>query len=49
VLAHWRALEAEPRPGTPLPDGNVAGAPLPARNRRRRRRRRRSPSAVRGE
>ena len=29
VLAHWRALEAEPRPGTPLPDGNAAGIPLP--------------------
>jgi poly(A) polymerase len=49
VLAHWRALEAEPRPGTALPDGNVAGTPLPTHNRRRRRRRRRSPSAVRGE
>ena len=50
VLAHWRALEAEPRAGTPLPDGNLAGIPLPAHNRRRRRRRRRrSPSAVPGE
>ena len=47
VLAHWRALQAEPMPGTPLPDGNVVGAPLPPSSRRRRRRRgRRSPSAA---
>ena len=29
VLAHWRALQAEPMPGTPLPDGNVAGPRRP--------------------
>ena len=47
VLAHWRGLQAEPAPGTPLPDGNVPGAaPLPLQRRRRRRRRRRSPSAA---
>jgi poly(A) polymerase len=47
VLAHWRALQAEPGPGAPLPDGNVIGAsPLPHQRRRRRRRRRRSPSAA---
>jgi len=46
VLAHWRALQAEPMPGTPLPEGNV-GSPLPPlHRRRRRRRRRRSPSAA---
>jgi poly(A) polymerase len=46
VLAHWRALQAEPMPGTPVPDGNVMGAaPAPFDRRRRRRRRRRSPSA----
>ena len=50
VLAHWRALQSEPMPGTPLPDGNLPPAALPSANRRRRRRRRRrSPSAVRGE
>jgi len=50
VLAHWRALEAEPRAGTALPDGNTAGVALPSTNRRRRRRRRRrSPSTVPGE
>jgi poly(A) polymerase len=50
VLAHWRALEAEPRAGTPLPDGSTAGVPVPSQNRRRRRRRRRrSPSAAPGE
>lgn len=47
VLAHWRALQAEPLPGMPLPDGNVAGGPMPSlQRRRRRRRRRRSPSAA---
>src|SRR5436190_173608 len=47
VLAHWRGLQAEPGPGTPLPDGNIPGAaPLPQQRRRRRRRRRRSPSAA---
>jgi poly(A) polymerase len=50
VLAHWRALEDEPRAGTPLPDGSAAAMPVPSHNRRRRRRRRRrSPSAVPGE
>ena len=47
VLAHWRALQAEPMPGTPLPDGNSTGGPPPSLlRRRRRRRRRRSPSAA---
>ena len=47
VLAHWRALQAEPMPGTPLPEGNVVAGPLPPSSRRRRRRRgRRSPSAA---
>jgi poly(A) polymerase len=47
ILAHWRAQQAEPLPGTTLPDGNPAGLPLPSSNRRRRRRRRRrSPSAA---
>jgi poly(A) polymerase len=47
VLAHWRALQAEPMPGTPLPEGNLLGSPLPPlHRRRRRRRRRRSPSAA---
>jgi poly(A) polymerase len=46
VLAHWRALQAEPMPGTPLPEGNSLGGPPPSlQRRRRRRRRRRSPSA----
>ena len=50
VLAHWRGLQAEPMPGTPLPDGNTLGSPLPAlQRRRRRRRRRRSPSAAPGK
>ena len=47
VLAHWRGLQAEPMPGTPVPDGNsVGGPPPPIQRRRRRRRRRRSPSAA---
>jgi poly(A) polymerase len=50
VVQHWRALQAEPQAGAPdvvLPDGNLAGPPLPlAHRRRRRRRRRRSPSAA---
>jgi poly(A) polymerase len=47
VLAHWRALQAEPMPGTPLPDGNsLGGPPQSLQRRRRRRRRRRSPSAA---
>jgi poly(A) polymerase len=47
VLAHWRALQAEPMPGTPLPEGNSPGGPMPPlQRRRRRRRRRRSPSAA---
>ena len=47
ALAHWRALQTEPVPGTPLPDGNTAGGPPPPlQRRRRRRRRRRSPSAA---
>jgi poly(A) polymerase len=47
ILAHWRALQAEPMPGTPLADGNVTAGPLPFPNRRRRRRRRRrAPSAA---
>jgi poly(A) polymerase len=45
ILTHWRALQAEPMPGTPLPEGNIVGLPLPSSSRRRRRRRRRrSPS-----
>ena len=47
VLAHWRALQAEPMPGMPVPDSNVIGVvPPPFDRRRRRRRRRRSPSAA---
>lgn len=47
VLAHWRGLQAEPMPGTPLPDDNGPGGPMPSlQRRRRRRRRRRSPSAA---
>ncbi len=48
ILAHWRALQAEPMPGAPLPEGSVLAAPfLPPSNRRRRRRRRRgAPSAA---
>jgi poly(A) polymerase len=47
ILAHWHALQAEPMPGTPPPDGNITGVPPPPFNRRRRRRRRRrSPSAA---
>jgi poly(A) polymerase len=47
ILAHWRGLQAEPMPGTPMADGNLAAAPFPSSNRRRRRRRRRrSPSAA---
>jgi len=44
VVEHWRALQAEPLPGAPAPDGNMMPIPLPMR-RRRRRRRRRPPSA----
>jgi poly(A) polymerase len=40
VLAHWRALQAEPMPGMPLPEGTVPDSSLPHRRRRRRRRRR---------
>jgi poly(A) polymerase len=47
VLEHWRALQAEPMPGTPLPDGHTPGnTGPPHQRRRRRRRRRRSPSAA---
>jgi poly(A) polymerase len=47
VVAHWRALQAEPAPH-PLAAGNVAAdAPYP-RRRRRRRRRRGAPSATGG-
>jgi poly(A) polymerase len=47
ILAHWRALQAEPMPGTSPADGNVSAGPLPFPNRRRRRRRRRrAPSAA---
>ena len=49
VLEHWRALQAEPGPGTPVPDGNAIAPAAPALRRRRRRRRRRSPSATRRE
>jgi poly(A) polymerase len=51
VLAHWRGLQSEPMPGTPLPEGiPPGGTPLPPHNRRRRRRRRRrSSSAAPGE
>jgi len=46
VVEHWRALQREPQPGTPLPDGNTVAAVTPHQRRRRRRRRRRSPSAA---
>jgi len=47
ILAHWRALQAEPMPGASPADGNVGAGPLPFPNRRRRRRRRRrTPSAA---
>jgi poly(A) polymerase len=48
VLAHWRALQAEPMPGMPLPEGTVPDSSLPHRRRRRRRRRRSSSAAPRG-
>ena len=43
VLEHWRTLQAQPMPGTAVPDGNVA-VPVPHHRRRRRRRRRRPPA-----
>jgi len=46
VLAHWRGLQAEAMPGTPLPDGNTLGDTLPPQQRRRRRRRRRRSSSA---
>lgn len=50
VLEHWRDMQAQPGPGTPVPDadniGNVEGPPF-RRRRRRRRRRRASPAAPR--
>ena len=48
VVQHWRSLQAEPGPGTPV-DGNRAvepGGPAHLPRRRRRRRRRRYPSAA---
>ena len=45
VVQHWRAMQAEPQPGTPVADGNTFAAVAPHQRRRRRRRRRRSPSA----
>jgi poly(A) polymerase len=45
VVQHWRAMQAEPLPGTPVADGNTFAAVAPHQRRRRRRRRRRSPSA----
>ena len=45
VVEHWRALQAQPGPGTPSVDGDPIGASVPGR--RRRRRRRRPPSAPR--
>jgi poly(A) polymerase len=47
VVEHWRALQAQPGPGTPVADGEVIGASVPGLHRRRRRRRRRPPSAPR--
>jgi poly(A) polymerase len=48
VLAHWRSMQAEPMPGTPLPEGVNPGNTLlpPSQRRRRRRRRQRSPSGA---
>jgi poly(A) polymerase len=46
VVQHWRAMQAEPPPGTPVADGNTFAAVAPDQRRRRRRRRRRSPSAA---
>jgi poly(A) polymerase len=45
ALEHWRALKAQPAPGTALPDAENAGNVAPFQRRRRRRRRRRAPSA----
>ena len=42
ALEHWRSLQAQPGPGTPVPDAENAGNIAPPRARRRRRRRRRS-------
>ena len=46
AVAHWRALQTQPGPGTPAGDGEAAAADGrgPFRRRRRRRRRRRAPS-----
>jgi hypothetical protein len=50
VVQHWRALQAEPGPGTPHEAARDVGNVLPApRHRRRRRRRRRYPSAAPGK
>jgi poly(A) polymerase len=46
VVEHWRALQAQPAPGTPVPEAEAAGNLAPFRRRRRRRRRRRAPSAA---
>jgi poly(A) polymerase len=46
VVQHWRAMQAERLPGTPVADGNTFAAVAPHQRRRRRRRRRRSPSAA---
>jgi poly(A) polymerase len=46
ALEHWRALQAEPAPGTPVPDAENAGNLAPFKRRRRRRRRRRAPSTA---
>ena len=45
VVEHWRTLQAQPGPGAPAPEGNLAVPGAPILRRRRRRRRRRSPSA----
>ena len=42
VLEHWRSLQAQPGPGTPVPDADNAGNVAAFRPRRRRRRRGRS-------
>ena len=46
AVEHWRALQREPQPGSPAPDGNTLAPMAPLQRRRRRRRRRRSPSAA---
>jgi poly(A) polymerase len=49
VVEHWRSLQAQPAPGTAVPDGDNVGNTAPFQRRRRRRRRRRAPSAARRE